>query len=213
MKKKQQRDFDTVAASWDEKPLRQALAEAVAQGIAADIPLSASMAALEYGCGTGLCGLRLAPAIGHLTAVDTSAGMLTELQKKLSALKLGNVTPRQISAERWELPEQAFDLIFASMVLHHIANTGELLERLKGSLKPGGFLALADLEPEDGSFHDDPSGVSHQGFDPQQLLIQLQQLGFVALKAHTVHRIPKQRDGEERPYPVFLLTGQLPGRE
>ena len=59
------RDFDKVAASWDEKPQRRLLASAVSAGIAADVPLPREMQVLEYGCGTGLCGLQLASEVGQ----------------------------------------------------------------------------------------------------------------------------------------------------
>ena len=166
------------------------------------------MQVLEYGCGTGLCGLQLAPEVGQLTAVDTSAGMLEELRKKVQAFDLGNVAPILISPDRWTLPDAVFDLVFSSMVLHHIEATLTLLKHLEQSLKPGGFLALADLEKEDGTFHDDPTGVAHHGFEPQALITMLERLGITALKARTVHMINKQHGDDERTYPVFLITGR-----
>jgi ubiquinone/menaquinone biosynthesis C-methylase UbiE len=204
------RDFDKVAASWDEKPLRRLLAAAVSAGIAADVPLHRGMQVLEYGCGTGLCGLQLASEVGHLTAADTSAGMLEELRKKVQSLDLGNVTPLLISPDCWTLPAAAFDLVFSSMVLHHIEATDILLQHFEKLLKPGGHLALADLESEDGTFHDDPTGIAHHGFDPQVLIAMLERLGFAALTARTVHMIRKQHGDDERTYPVFLITGQKP---
>ena len=204
------RDFDKFAADWDEKPQRRLLAAAVATGIAVDVHLHREMEVLEYGCGTGLCGLQLAPEVGQLTAVDTSAGMLEQLRKKVQSLDLGNVTPILISPNRWTLPAAAFDLVFSSMVLHHIEATQTLLKHFEQSLKPGGFLALADLEKEDGTFHDDPTGVAHHGFDPQALITILERLGITALKARTVHMMRKQHGDDERTYPVFLITGQKP---
>lgn len=205
------RNFDKVAANWDEKPQRQMVAEAVTAGIVASIPLHGELHVLEYGCGTGLCGLRLAKEIGHLTAVDTSAGMLEELRKKCLALDIGNVTPVQISPDHWTLPAAAFDLVFSSMVLHHVEDVQNLLVNLRDILKPGGILAIADLEQEDGTFHDDPTGVVHFGFDSQALTTELEQLGFRALESKTVHTIHKQHGDRERTYPVFLITGQKPG--
>ena len=204
------RNFDKVAASWDENPRRRLAAAAIAAGIAETIPLHGDMHALEYGCGTGLVGLQLAREVGELTAVDTSAGMLEELRSKSRSLGLNNVTPLLISPERWALPMATYDLVFSSMVLHHIEDTEGLLRNMRQVLKPGGHLALADLEQEDGTFHDDPTGIMHNGFDPQALLDLLKQLGFTALQARTVHKIRKQSDREDRLYPVFLIIGQKP---
>jgi tRNA (cmo5U34)-methyltransferase len=208
MGKEVRRNFDKAAANWDEKPQRRMIAEAVTAGITASVPLHGELQVLEYGCGTGLCGLRLAPEIGHLTAVDTSAGMLEELRKKSLALGIENVTPVQISPEDWTLPAEAFDLVFSSMVLHHVEEVQILLQNLHYILKPGGFLALADLEQEDGSFHDDRTGVAHFGFNPRALITELERLGFRALKSQTVHTIHKRHVDQERSYPVFLITGQ-----
>ena len=202
------RDFDKVAASWDEKPQRRLLAAAIATGIAADIPLDPGMRALEFGCGTGLVGLQLAGAVGELTAADTSAGMLEELRKKSRSLGLENVTPLLVPEDRWDLPPAGFDLVFSSMVLHHIADTEALFRHFQQVLKPGGFLALADLEQEDGTFHEDPTGIAHHGFDPQVLVSLLARLGFADLRARTVHTIRKPRGDAESTYPAFLITGR-----
>lgn len=210
MSGKARRDFDKVAASWDEKPQRRMVAAAVTAGIIKSIPLHRDWQVLEYGCGTGLCGLQLASEVGHLTAADTSAGMLEELQKKCQALGLRNVTPVKISPDRWTLPDAAFDLVFSSMVLHHIEAIQTLLQHLQKTLKPGGFLALADLEQEEGTFHDDPAGVAHFGFATHALLTILEGLGFIDLKSQTIHTIRKQHGGNEHDYPVFLMTGQKP---
>jgi ubiquinone/menaquinone biosynthesis C-methylase UbiE len=202
------RDFDKVAASWDDKPQRHQVADAVASGIAGDLDLNGELRAMEYGCGTGLCGLQLAPKIGHLTAVDSSSGMLQELARKSQALGLHNVTPVLVQPQTWTLPASAYDLVICSMVLHHIPDTLTLLNNFHRALRPAGALAIADLEQEDGTFHDDATGVDHHGFDPQALLVMLAQIGFNSLKTRTVHTIRKQRHQEEHCYPVFLITGR-----
>lgn len=204
------RDFDKVAAGWDEQPRRRLLAAAVAAGITGAFPLGPDIQALEYGCGTGLVGMQLAGAVGRLTAVDTSAGMLEELRTKIRSLGVNNVTPLLISPDRWSLPTSAYDLVFSSMVLHHIEDTEGLIRNIHQVLKPGGFVALADLEREDGTFHDDPAGIMHHGFDPQALSGLLKGLGFTGLQARTIHTVCKQSDDGERSYPVFLITGQKP---
>jgi len=210
MSKNAPRDFDTAAAHWDDKPQRRMIAAAVTAAIVANIPLHHDMQILEYGCGTGLCGLQLALKTGHLTAADTSTGMLEQLKRKTRSLGLDNVTPVLIPPSHWPLPAEAFDLVFSSMALHHIEGTRPLLDNFYRSLKPGGFLAIADLEKEDGTFHGDPTGVAHCGFDTRVFFSLLEDSGFIALDTQTVHTIRKQRGNSERCYPVFLMTGQKP---
>ena len=51
--------FEREAARWDAAPWRMALARSVAEAIQAQVPLSGTDAALDYGCGTGLLTLAL----------------------------------------------------------------------------------------------------------------------------------------------------------
>jgi len=74
--------FDRAAAEWDENPRRTALARSVAEAIIKAVGLHPAMQALEFGCGTGLVTLALAPHLGNLTAIDTSEEMLGVLRKK-----------------------------------------------------------------------------------------------------------------------------------
>jgi len=176
------KDFNKAAANWDEKPRRRQLAAAVANSIAATLPLQKGMNALEYGCGTGLVGLQLAEKLGHLTAADTAQGM----------------------------PEAGFDLVFCSMVLHHIEDTAGILKQFHYTLAPQGYLALADLDQEDGTFHDNPQGIAHNGFDRDLLTQKLEQLGFVDITNQIIHTVHKDREEGNSSYPVFLITGKKP---
>ena len=57
------------------------------------------------------------------------------------------------------------DLVMSAMAMHHVEDTAQLVESFKEHLNPGGMLALADLDAEDGSFHPpDVEGVFHHGF-------------------------------------------------
>ena len=66
----------------------------------------------EYGCGTGLVGLALAPQLLTLTAVDTSSGMLEVLTRKIASDNISNVTLLRLDLLTEPLAEK-FDLIFA----------------------------------------------------------------------------------------------------
>jgi len=53
---------------------------------------------------------------------------------------------RRIEFERSELPD-AVDAVVASVSLHHVADTGEVLDRIAGALKPDGRLVFACWAP------------------------------------------------------------------
>ncbi len=198
--------FDKAATDWDKKQRRVQLAAKISTAIAG-LPLSSEMDAMEYGCGTGLVGLSLAPTLGHLTTIDTSQGMLDVLQGKITEQGISNVQPLRcdLLADNYN---KHHDLVFCAMTLHHIKEPETLLQRFTELLNKDGYLALADLALEDGSFHD-PSvkGVHHHGFDSEQLAAILTAAGLVDIKSEIIHTLSRG-EGEERTYPVFLLTAR-----
>ena len=202
-----QNHFDKAAGGWDLKQRRVELAQAIASGIAS-LPLVDTMTALEYGCGTGLVGLSLAPRLGSLTAMDTSSGMLEVLQEKIREMGLRNVIPRQLDLTVADCGEE-FDLIFSAMTLHHIDDTQLILKKLCGMVKRGGYLAVADLDSEDGSFHSPEAGEKHHGFNRETLIAMVSGEGLSSIAIETIHTIRKTLDdGREKGFPVFLLTAR-----
>lgn len=203
--------FDNVARSWDEDPRRVDLARAIAQAILEAVRPVGTERALEFGAGTGLVTALLAPTLGEVLAVDNSAGMLDVLERKREELGLSNVRSERCDLSR-ELPEGPFDFVFSSMTLHHIQDVPGLLARLADILAPGGRLALADLDREDGSFHGDMEGVAHHGFERAALERWLRAAGLEDVAIRTAHVMRKTvADEQPREYPVFLATARKPG--
>ncbi|MDD5678004.1 MAG: class I SAM-dependent methyltransferase [Kiritimatiellae bacterium] len=201
--------FDRVAAEWDANPGRAVLARAVADAIRKAVALRPDMNAMDFGAGTGLVTLALLPYVAGITAVDTSGKMLRALDEKLKALRIGNVHTLLSESGKTLLPVSAFDLIVSSMVLHHIPDVPRTLRQLRPCLRPGGWIALADLDLEDGTFHSDSTGVFHHGFDRDEICRWLQAAGFMNTTARKAHLIVRPAaDGPPRQYPVFLVTGR-----
>lgn len=198
--------FDDAAAGWEEKPQRVALARGVAAAIRQAIPLADTMHVLEYGCGTGLVSRILSPHVEKILAVDTSPRMLEVLRQKVGEEKIGNIEPLVHDLTRDPLPAESFDLVMSSMTLHHIPDVEGLLHQLCAALKPGGYLAVADLVTEDGSFHDDNRGVAHQGIDPETVRAILAKNGGRDIVVQEIYTIEKKQehDATVRRYPVFL---------
>jgi tRNA (cmo5U34)-methyltransferase len=198
--------FDEAATTWDEQPRRVTLALAVADEIARQVRLSRDMDVLDFGCGTGLLTLALQPLVRSVTGADTSPGMLDVLREKVRSQGFTSVETILLDAGAPLSVTARFHLIVSSMALHHVANLAPLFERFYEQLHPGGRIALADLDREDGSFHDDPREVHHRGFERSELQAALAEAGFVGLGAATAIVTRK----ENREYPVFLITGQKP---
>ncbi len=199
--------FDRKAADWDKKKMRRELASAVSQAIGR-LPLNRKMLALDFGCGTGLISIPLAGEIGKIIALDSSAGMIEVLQEKLNSHNITNIQTVCAEIENAELPN-SFDIIYTSMVLHHITRTQPVLRRFSELLTSGGLLAIADLDTEDGSFHKPGSQEKHHGFDRAILQEDLLRLGFSEITYSTVHTIQKTiKDGSSKDFTVFLATAK-----
>ncbi len=198
-------NFDKAAKEWDQKSRRVVLADIISKAIMV-LPLSKDMDGMEYGCGTGLVGMAIAPSLRSLTAIDTSQGMLDVLQEKIQ-----NQDTAAIKTHCCDLLTDDYtnkhDLIFCSMTLHHIQDTKALLQRFAELLNPGGYLAIADLITEDGSFHGPSAeGIWHKGFNIEELTPLLENLAMENVKSEIIHTIAREEN--DKKYPLFLLTGR-----
>jgi len=198
----ERRDFDAAAADWDEKPRRVKLAREIANAISAALPLAKAWDAMDFGCGTGLVTLNLAPHLGSIIGIDSSLKMVERLNAKVSEQNCTNARGNRLNLEQGELPGGRYHLITSAMTMHHIPEIVPLLTAFRKLLHPGGRVALADLEAEDGSFHDNPTGVFHHGFSHERFTQLLSQSGFTDISITTVTKVSKG----ERNYPVFLAT-------
>jgi ubiquinone/menaquinone biosynthesis C-methylase UbiE len=201
-------NFDERAKDWDTDPMKVNRAKTVAEAIRGAIPLTAEMSALEYGCGTGLLSFALQPDLGQITLADTSQGMLDVLADKIFASGVGNITPLRLDLSADPLPDSPFNLTYSLMTLHHIEDAKGILQKFHALLKPGGWLCVADLDKEDGTFHTDGATDVHLGFERGELQGWVAEAGFADVKFSTVYEIKKKIQGVEKTFPVFLMTAQ-----
>lgn len=197
--------FDAAAATWDENPVHLERSRAIATKMLQTLPLSKKLNALEYGAGTGILSFLLADQLGHITMMDSSAGMVKVMEEKVVSRGVNNLTPLFFDLER-QISELKFDFIYNQMVLHHISEVESIFEKFFHMLPEGGILSIADLYTEDGSFHGEGFD-GHLGFEPGQLKELLLKAGFVHVNYEECYRvIRKLPDSVTRSYPVFLLT-------
>ena len=143
--------------------------------------------------------------VRHITLADTSTGMLDVLREKIAAAGIVNMTPVRLDLTADPLPAERFDLIYSLMTFHHIADTGRILSDLHALLAARGYLCIADLDREDGSFHG-AAFSGHRGFDREELARKTERAGFHKVQFSSVFSIRKGQP--PRDYPVFLMTAE-----
>jgi len=195
-------NFDSKSKTWDQHQYRVERAQVVARAIESKIPLSEVKTALDFGCGTGLLGLNLADAVGHIVLSDTSPGMIEQVNQKLRTVR--NASTLLLASDDLG---RSFDLIVSLMVLHHIEDVGKQIACLSNAVEPGGYICLCDLDKEDGSFHQEET-VPHNGFERVFIETLLTKSGMKIMDSSTVYTNRKTTKGEEREFPVFMIIGR-----
>jgi len=199
--------FAEKAKMWDSNPQVMALAHRFSAELDKIVPDHSGLAILEFGCGTGLVGLRYAENAASLDMVDTSTAMLNVLRTKEEA-QASHVTVHEGALSslvgRTVAPE-SIDWVISNMALHHVDDIPALLGELHRLIKPGGRVTIGELETEPGSFHA-PDVVPHNGFDPRDLSRLFENGGFTLNETHTFLTMPREdKDGVTRTYSTFIL--------
>lgn len=204
----EKRDFSKEAATWDE-PRRAKMAADIAGAILKAVPVHAGMSTLDFGCGTGLLTLNLQPFVASITGVDGSHGMLDVLDGKIRDQKLSNVNTVLLDPDNGGRLEGRFDLVTSSMALHHVRDVSALLDQFYQVTAPGGYLCIADLDPEGSLFHgDNHNGVFHDGFDREELCKKFTAAGYGDVSFRTATTVVKPAPGGARPFTIFLVIGR-----
>lgn len=203
------RNFDKEAAAWDTPP-RVSLARDIAAAVLQRIEPKPNMDVLDFGCGTGLVSLLVAPFVRTITALDSSEGMLDVLREKARLSGAGNIETVKADLTKGAELKGVFDCVISSMTLHHIQDIARLFSQFKRVLRPGGMIAIADLDEEDGSFHADKTGVFHYGFKHESLIVVLRNVGFGEIRFFPAARVIRPSgNGAERSYGIFLVTAKV----
>lgn len=192
--------FDKKAGTWDMSDMRVATAQNIYDAIVKEVELNKEMDVIDFGAGTGLLSRNVALHVKNLLGIDTSEKML----EKLEELGIENISTLHVDICKYESGKK-YDGIVSSMTMHHVEHLDALFTKMAELLKEGGFIAIADLMSEDGTFHTDNEGVHHFGFSEADLIDIAKKHGFKEVKYQRIFDINKE--GRE-PYGIFLLTAK-----
>ena len=192
--------FAHKSKTWDMNSKRVQNAKGIAELIVNNIKLNKEMEIMDFGAGTGLLSYFVAPYVQKIVAVDNSPSMLLEFQNKCDEFSCHTeVIEKDLSTDTLD---RKFDGIISSMTIHHLEDIPTLFVKFYDMLDEHGFIAIADLDSEDGTFHSDNEGVFHYGFDRQLLARYAQEAGFKDITFSLANKISKPH----AEFTVFLMT-------
>lgn len=200
--------FDKKAGEWDNNPMHRDRSEAIAKEIIRIIPLKKEWTALEFGAGTGITSFLLKEHLKEISLMDNSSGMIDVISEKISKSGAKNLKVQYFDLEHSDYHGDKFDLIFTQMVLHHISDIDSIISKFSSMIRSGGYIAVADLYKEDGSFHG-KEFTGHTGFDPALLAGKLEKINFKIISSGKCFTIRKETAGGNiSNFDVFLLIGK-----
>ncbi|RJE21083.1 Methyltransferase domain protein [Aspergillus sclerotialis] len=232
--------FNAEAAAWDTQP---AVLEATRQAFEALQPLIRSFTAkkgsnldvLEFGCGTGLLSMQVAPLVTEIVAIDLAEGMVDMLRAKLekpdSPKNIIPICKLLMDPEDPILPpadvnnprgsRKKFDLITSHLVLHHVPDLRPFLRTLIGCLKPGGRVALTDYEDfgeQAKKFHPKEKWdtCERHGIQREWMEGLMKEIGFTEVNVRVAWTLKKDverwQEGDEdiMDFPFLICEGARP---
>lgn len=201
-------EFDIKAAEWDKNPMHWDRSVAIAKELMEKIPLNQEMTVLEYGAGTGITSFVLRDHVKEITLMDNSSEMVRIINEKIRATKVKNLRTLFFNLETDDYHGGTFDLIFTQLVLHHVGDVEKIISKFSNLLNPGGWLVIADLYEEDGSFHGE-GFTGHRGFNMDYLSGILIKFHFSEISHKPCYVIDRMKsDTESEHFEVFMLSAK-----
>jgi len=144
------------------------------------LKLAPDAAIADIGSGTGYFAVRLARAApnGRVYGADIGSDMVRFLNERAAKEKLANLASHLAAEADPKLPAPV-DLALLVDTYHHVAKRADYFARLRGSLKPGGRVAIIDFRL------DSPTGppVEHR-VAPERVRAEMEQAGYRLLEEH-----------------------------
>ena len=196
--------FDKLAKQWDSKPMRVENALLFIQKIKENIKKNINdLTIIDYGCGSGLVSFGFADDAKEIYGYDNSRGMIEVYNQKAKKLGFSNIYGVIHNIEKEDIEKDMYDIAVSNMTMHHIDSMENFIIKLVNGIKKGGYLFIADLCKEDGSFHSDNKDVKHFGFELNDVKKAFEKAGLKNINISILNSI-KKTTGD---YDIFFAMG------
>jgi predicted methyltransferase len=136
-----------VSPAWADEDSRDRAGEAAT--VIRKLGIRPGQTVADIGAGSGYYTMRVAPVVapaGSVIAQDISARYLEKLKTRVRRAGVRNVRFVVGTSSDPRLPRGSIDVALLIHMYHEIAQPYALLYRLRASLKPGGLVAIVDLD-------------------------------------------------------------------
>ena len=140
-------DFDWDALA-DSLELDAAITMPIVDRVLAQRSVGPATSVIDVGCGPGVVAVHIAVSLpaASVVAVDTSEALLARVERRATDAGVGARVRTVVADLEHALPDlPPADLVWASMVLHHVPDPVATLRHLRDRLRPGGSLVMVEF--------------------------------------------------------------------
>ncbi len=115
------------------------------------LPLGPGQSVADIGCGTGFFSLPLSRALpqGKVYALDIADEMLEVVRQKVQENGISNIEVVKSGEMEFPVPARAMDGVLLSFVLHEQEDRIGFLKKVRGLLKPSGWLSVIEWQKKE----------------------------------------------------------------
>jgi ArsR family transcriptional regulator len=118
----------------------------------------------------------VAPFVGRVIAVDSSAAMLQAARRRLAGFD--NIDLRRGELEALPIDDDRLDMAAMMLVLHHVPEPAKAVADVARTLKPGGRIIIGDMLPHDRESYRQQMGHVWLGFSDDHINRMLTEAGL-----------------------------------
>ena len=205
MSRKVKEYFEQVSSQWDN--MRKSFyGEEVRDAVLNAARISPDDTVLDVGAGTGFLTEAAAMIARKVIALDFSRGMSDEAIAKLGK---GKVEFRIGNVERMQLPDSSVNVVIGNMVLHHCPHPKAAVAEMSRVLKPGGRIALSDLQEHRHEWLRKEHADLWLGFKMEDIAVMLKENRLEKVNVYALSSCCSSTQEEQAvKIPMFLASAQ-----